>query len=73
VQSSRGLKLTTQIHLVTKSIMVELNLHFTLRVTGFLDFVHRPEFHILENTTIKILDLFSSSGEEGIHLLSRVI
>jgi hypothetical protein len=34
-----------------------------LRITGFLDFVHRPEFYILENTTIRKLDLFLSSGE----------
>jgi hypothetical protein len=35
----------------------------TLRVTGFLDFVHRLEFSILENTTFRKLDLSPSSGE----------
>jgi hypothetical protein len=30
---------------------------------GFLDFAHRPEFYILENTTFRELDLFPSSGE----------
>jgi hypothetical protein len=28
-----------------------------------MDFVHRPEFKILENTTFRKLDLFKSSGE----------
>jgi hypothetical protein len=36
--------------------------------TGFLDFVHRPEFCKQENTTFRKLDLFPSSGEWG-HLL----
>jgi hypothetical protein len=36
-----------------------------LRITLFQDFVHRPEFEILENTTFQKLDLFPSSGEEG--------
>jgi hypothetical protein len=35
----------------------------TLRITGFVDFVHRPEFYIVENTTFGKLGLFSSSGE----------
>jgi hypothetical protein len=30
---------------------------------GFLDFIHRPEFQILENTAFQKLDLFSSLGE----------
>jgi hypothetical protein len=34
------------------------------RITGFLVFVHRPEFEILENTAFRKLDLFPSSGEE---------
>jgi hypothetical protein len=33
------------------------------RITGILDFVHRPEFEILENTMFRKLDLFPSSGE----------
>jgi hypothetical protein len=37
--------------------------------TGFLDFVHRPEFYNQENTTLRKLDLFPSSGEGGGHLL----
>jgi hypothetical protein len=28
--------------------------------TGFLDFVHRPEFYKQENTTFRKLDLFPS-------------
>jgi hypothetical protein len=35
----------------------------SLRVTGFLDFVHRLEVQILENTMFQKLDLFPSSGE----------
>jgi hypothetical protein len=35
-----------------------------LKFTGFLDFVHRPVFYILENTTFRELNLFPSSGEE---------
>jgi hypothetical protein len=34
-----------------------------LRITGFLTFVHPPEFYILENTTFRKLDQFPSSGE----------
>jgi hypothetical protein len=34
----------------------------TLRITGVLDYAHCPEFQILENTTLRKLDLFSSSG-----------
>jgi hypothetical protein len=34
-----------------------------LRITRFLDFVHRPVFQKLENTTFRKLDLFPSSGE----------
>jgi hypothetical protein len=37
----------------------------TLITTGFLDFVHRPEFYNQENTTFRKLDLFPSSGEGG--------
>jgi hypothetical protein len=33
------------------------------RVTGFLNFVHRPEFEILENKSFRKLDLFPSSDE----------
>jgi hypothetical protein len=35
----------------------------TVRIIGFLDFVHRPVFCKLENTTFRELDLFPSSGE----------
>jgi hypothetical protein len=34
-----------------------------LRITRFLDFVYRPEFQILENTTFPKLGLYPSSGE----------
>jgi hypothetical protein len=37
----------------------------TFGITRFLDFVHRPVFQKLENTTFRNLDLFPSSGEEG--------
>jgi hypothetical protein len=33
------------------------------RITSFSDFVHRPVFYKLENTTFRKLDLFPSSGE----------
>jgi hypothetical protein len=36
-----------------------------LITTGFLDFVHPPEFYKQENTTFQKLDLFPSSGEGG--------
>jgi hypothetical protein len=36
----------------------------TLRINGFLDFVYRPEFQILENTTLRKLGLFPSSEED---------
>jgi hypothetical protein len=36
-----------------------------LITTGFLDFVHRPEFYKQEYTTFRKLDLFPSSGEGG--------
>jgi hypothetical protein len=35
----------------------------TLRIAGFLDFVHCPVFKKLENTVFQKPDLFSSSGE----------
>jgi hypothetical protein len=38
--------------------------HKPLITTGFLDFVHRPEFYKQENTTFRKLDLFPSSGED---------
>jgi hypothetical protein len=34
-----------------------------LRITGFLDFVHRPVFYKPDNTTFRKLDLFPSSSE----------
>jgi hypothetical protein len=33
------------------------------RITRFSDFVHRPVFYKLENTTFQKLNLFPSSGE----------
>jgi hypothetical protein len=33
------------------------------RITGFLGFIHRPEFSILGNTTFRKMYLFLSSGE----------
>jgi hypothetical protein len=36
-----------------------------LRITGFLDFVHRSEFYVQENTTFRKLELFPFSGEMG--------
>jgi hypothetical protein len=33
------------------------------RITGFLDFVHRPEFEVLESTTFRKLDVFPCSGK----------
>jgi hypothetical protein len=38
---------------------------YNLRITGFLDFVHRQVFWKLENTTLRKLYLFPSSGEVG--------
>jgi hypothetical protein len=35
-----------------------------VRINGFVDFVHRPEFQVLENTTFRKLGLFPSAGEE---------
>jgi hypothetical protein len=35
----------------------------TFRITGLLDYFQRPEFHILENTALRKLDLFPFSGE----------
>jgi hypothetical protein len=43
--------------------ILEYDAHLSLRTTGFLDFVHRAEFQILENTTFRKLDLVPSSGE----------
>jgi hypothetical protein len=35
-----------------------------LRINGFVDYVHRPEFWITnKNTSIREMDLFPSSGE----------
>jgi hypothetical protein len=34
------------------------------RITGFLDFIHRPDFLILENTTFMKLNVFSYSDEK---------
>jgi hypothetical protein len=35
-----------------------------IRITGFLDYVHGPEFKLLENTRFRELGLTPSSGEE---------
>jgi hypothetical protein len=40
-----------------------------LRITKFLDFVHQPVFHKLQNTTFWKLDLFLSSCKETPTLL----
>jgi hypothetical protein len=37
----------------------------THRITGLLDFVHRPIFSTLENIMFRKWDLFSSSDERG--------
>jgi hypothetical protein len=37
----------------------------TLRITGFLDLVHRPAVSKLENATFRKRDLFPSSGGGG--------
>jgi hypothetical protein len=47
---------------VTATLLVTKQ-YFTLRISVFLDFVHRPVFYKLENTTFRQLDLFPSSGE----------
>jgi hypothetical protein len=39
------------------------NFHRVPKITGFMDFVHSPEFWMLENTTFRKLDTFPSSGE----------
>jgi hypothetical protein len=39
----------------------------THRITGFLDFFHRPVFCKIENTTFRKLNLFPSSGEMRSH------
>jgi hypothetical protein len=37
----------------------------TFKITGILDFVHRPEFKITRKHKFQKLDLFQSSGEWG--------
>jgi hypothetical protein len=49
------------------TVLRKLNItSIILKVTAFLDFVHRPKFQILKkkNTTPRKLDPFPSSGEE---------
>jgi hypothetical protein len=46
----------------------QLQLREIVITTGFLDFVHRPEFYKQGNTTFRKLHLSPSSGEGG-HLL----
>jgi hypothetical protein len=41
------------------------NTRNSLKIAGSLDFVHRPVFYKLENTTLRKLDLFPSSGERA--------
>jgi hypothetical protein len=36
----------------------------TFTIIASLDFAHRPELEILENTTFRKLDVYPSSGEE---------
>jgi hypothetical protein len=38
---------------------------YVLRIFGVLDFVHRPIFQKIENTTFRKLDLFPFAGEGG--------
>jgi hypothetical protein len=40
--------------------------------TGFLDFVHRPEFYKQENKTFRKLNLFPSSGEGGTYSIRNL-
>jgi hypothetical protein len=40
-----------------------VTISYCLRIVWFLDFVHRPEFQIIENTTFRKIDLFPFSGE----------
>jgi hypothetical protein len=40
-----------------------------LKITGGSDFIHRPVFYKLENTTFRKLDLFPSSDEEETPIL----
>jgi hypothetical protein len=49
------------------------NFEVLFRIVGFLDFVHHPEFEILENTTFWKLDLFSSQVRGGRYLLCWVL
>jgi hypothetical protein len=46
-----------RLRMLTRTIVV--------RITGFLDFVHRTVFWKLENITFRKLDFFPSSGEEA--------
>jgi hypothetical protein len=48
---------------------MEIQKEHNFITTGFLDFVHRPEFCKQENTTFRKLDVFPSSGEGRGHLL----
>jgi hypothetical protein len=35
----------------------------TFRIIGVMDFVHRSEFQVVENTILPKVDLFPSSGD----------
>jgi hypothetical protein len=48
----------------TDSCNLPLRVKIVWRITGFLDFFHRPVFQRIENTTIRKLDLFPASGEK---------
>jgi hypothetical protein len=47
-----------------------LRWYTTLRIAGFLDFVHRPKFQILENTTFGNWICFRPQGREMPTLLA---
>jgi hypothetical protein len=74
IDSFRILSILTfgTVHLATVLMMQRLwkasvctSLHPAVRITGFSDCAHCPEFQELENTTFRKLDLFPSSGEWG--------
>jgi hypothetical protein len=49
--------------MTSESVDLHRNWQAGIYSTGVLDFVHRPIFWKLENTTFRKLDLFPSSGE----------
>jgi hypothetical protein len=49
---------------IKETCMIEFEVLFWLKITGFLDFVHRLEFQVLENTIFWKLDLCPSSDKQ---------